>query len=267
MLNSSKQITERKDSSSRAISKDLCNKFFLTSWVNEDGLECVTQIAQKTSANIVALLDQSTMLSWGDRIEQDSRDVFCEPIVNYDYNVASKKYDGSVSITQVGVNLISESDQANAVKGLDYLSETARASLWQRARALYNYYGVINEAPKVLSDNSWISKKDDAYWYLRKWLRFQGVGIVDGVAKVVPKNYFSFVVRYDAGFSLDVGSRIQVKIPNITDDVYYEAMVYSGNNIDPRTKRYDMSNDPITYATDIINIVDDKINELPDDIC
>jgi len=45
-----------------------------------------------------------------------------------------------------------------------------------------------------------------------------------------------------------------------TDD---EAMSYPGNNIDPRTKRYDMSNDPITYATDIINIVDEKINELP----
>ena len=46
-----------------------------------------------------------------------------------------------------------------------------------------------------------------------------------------------------------------------TDD---EAMSYPGNNIDPRTKRYDMSNDPITYATDIINIVDEKINELPE---
>ena len=41
-------------------------------------------------------------------------------------------------------------------------------------------------------------------------------------------------------------------------------MSYPGNNIDPRTKRYDMSNDPITYATDIINIVDEKINELPE---
>jgi hypothetical protein len=46
-----------------------------------------------------------------------------------------------------------------------------------------------------------------------------------------------------------------------TDD---EAMSYPGNNIDPRTKRYDMSNDPITYATDIVNIVDEKINELPE---
>ena len=46
-----------------------------------------------------------------------------------------------------------------------------------------------------------------------------------------------------------------------TDD---EAMSYPGNNIDPRTKRYDMSNDPITYAADIINIVDEKINELPE---
>ena len=36
-----------------------------------------------------------------------------------------------------------------------------------------------------------------------------------------------------------------------------------GNNIDPRTKRYDMSNDPVTYASDITTIIDKKINELP----
>ena len=42
-----------------------------------------------------------------------------------------------------------------------------------------------------------------------------------------------------------------------TDD---EAMSYPGNNIDPRTKRYDMSNDPITYASDIIEIIDQKTN-------
>ena len=46
-----------------------------------------------------------------------------------------------------------------------------------------------------------------------------------------------------------------------TDD---DAMSYPGNNIDPRTKRYDMSNDPISYAEDIAKIVDQKINELPE---
>ncbi len=46
-----------------------------------------------------------------------------------------------------------------------------------------------------------------------------------------------------------------------TDD---EAMSYPGNNIDPRTKRYDMSNDPISYAEDIVKIVDQKINQLPE---
>ncbi len=46
-----------------------------------------------------------------------------------------------------------------------------------------------------------------------------------------------------------------------TDD---DAMSYPGNNIDPRTKRYDMSNDPIAYAEDIVKIVDQKINTLPE---
>tara|TARA_R110001599_G_scaffold20592_7_gene77852 strand:+ start:1207 stop:4161 length:2955 start_codon:yes stop_codon:yes gene_type:complete len=223
----SKQITDRKDSSSKAISKDICNKFFLSTWVDKNGLENVTQIVQKTTLAITQTITQAEMISWGDRIEQDSRDIFCEPIVNFDYNVASKGFNSSISVTQVGVNLTTESDQANAVKGLDYLTDSSRANLWQRARALYTYYGVINEAPKVLSDNTWISKKDNAYWYLRKWLRFQGVGMVDGVAKVVPKNYFSFVVDYSVAIGWDIGTRINISLPNITDNANYESMIYS----------------------------------------
>ena len=43
-----------------------------------------------------------------------------------------------------------------------------------------------------------------------------------------------------------------------------DAMSSPGVNIDPRNLRGDMSNDPITYTSDRINILDAKIAELPD---
>jgi len=46
-----------------------------------------------------------------------------------------------------------------------------------------------------------------------------------------------------------------------TDD---DAMGSPGGNTDPRNKRYDMSSDPITYSLQRIQIIDDKINELPE---
>ena len=46
-----------------------------------------------------------------------------------------------------------------------------------------------------------------------------------------------------------------------TDD---DAMGSPGSNTDPRNKRYDMSSDPITYTVQRLQIIDNKINELPE---
>ena len=46
-----------------------------------------------------------------------------------------------------------------------------------------------------------------------------------------------------------------------TDD---DAMGSPGGNTDPRNKRYEMSSDPITYSLQRLQIIDDKINELPE---
>ena len=49
--------------------------------------------------------------------------------------------------------------------------------------------------------------------------------------------------------------------PQLTFGTDEEAMSSPGYNIDPRTKRYDMSNDPVTYASELINTIDNKIND------
>lgn len=223
----SKQVVDSKESTTKAITKSLCNQFFLVNWVNNAGLECVAQIAQKSALTITETITQAKMTRWGDRREQDSRNIFVEPIVSYGYNPVSKTFDGTIAITDVSSNLSTESEKANAVKGLDNYSENYKANLWDKCKALYNYYGVINEPPKILSEQTWIGSIDDAEWYLRKWLRFMGVGIVDGVAKVVPKTYFDFSVPYEVGRLWDIGTRINVQVPNITDNSPFEAFIYS----------------------------------------
>ena len=223
----SKQVTDSKESTTKALTKSLCNQFFLVNWVNNQGKECIGQIAQKSSLTISETITQAQMTRWGSRVEQDSRNIFVEPSVSWGYNPISKTFKGTMSITNVSSNLTLESDKASAVKGLDGFSDSYKAMLWDMCRALYKYYGVINEAPKILSEQTWIGKITDADWYLRKWLRFMGVGIVDGVAKVVPKTYFDFSVPYEVGRLWDIGTRINVQVPNITDNSPYEAFIYS----------------------------------------
>lgn len=220
----STQIT--KNVSSKAISKDICNRFFLISWIGDNFKEKVCQVAQKTTFKGLEQVTQLDMLSWGSRIEQDSRNIFCEPYVNYDYDVGSGKFNKSMAITNTGSDLTTEQEKADAVKGLDYLSNSAKAVLWDRARALYLYYNVVNDPPKILTDHTWISSDVSAYWYIRKWLSFMGAST--GInPNVVPKNKFNFEVTYEKGKSWDIGTRLNVKLPNITDDVFYEFLITS----------------------------------------
>ena len=83
----------------------------------------------------------------------------------------------------------------------------------------------------------------------------------------IPGEYDKWAIKFGYTPDLTDEERRLMLLDSVKPELSFgtdeEAMSYPGNNIDPRTKRYDMSNDPITYASDIINIVDEKINELP----
>ena len=82
-----------------------------------------------------------------------------------------------------------------------------------------------------------------------------------------PGEYDKWAIKFGYTPGLTNEDRKAMLLDSINPDLNFgtddEAMSYPGNNIDPRTKRYDMSNDPIAYASDIIEIVDNKILELP----
>jgi len=102
-------------------------------------------------------------------------------------------------------------------------------------------YDPINVAPKGMKQGIFFSTVPGEY---DKWaIKF---GYTPGLTDEERKNILLDSVKPELNFG--------------TDD---EAMSYPGNNIDPRTKRYDMSNDPIKYASDIVQIIDEKIEELP----
>lgn len=220
------QRTDNKSVGSKAMARDICNRFFLMSWIGDDFKERVDQVVQKTGSSSLATITQANMISWGKRIEQDTRNIFCEPFINYDYDVGSQKFNKSIGITNVSSDLTTDAEKVAACRGMDFLSDASRVILWERARALFLYYGVINEPPKVLSDHTWIDTDQGAYWFIRKWLRFQGAEYTNE-ARVIPKNKFNFETTYAFGQSWDLGTRLNVQIPNITDDLPYEFLITS----------------------------------------
>ena len=84
----------------------------------------------------------------------------------------------------------------------------------------------------------------------------------------VPGVYDKWAIKFGYTPNLSDEERKELLLQSVKRELTFgtdeEAMSNPGNNIDPRTKRYDMSNDPVTYAENIIDVVDQKINELPE---
>ena len=93
-------------------------------------------------------------------------------------------------------------------------------------------------------------------------------GVEQGIFfSTVPGIYDKWAIKFGYTPGLTDEDRKEMLLDSIKRELTFgtdeEAMSSPGNNIDPRTKRYDMSNDPVTYASDITTIIDKKINELP----
>ena len=93
-------------------------------------------------------------------------------------------------------------------------------------------------------------------------------GVEQGIFfSTVPGIYDKWAIKFGYTPNLSSEDRKELLLESVKRELTFgtddEAMSYPGNNIDPRTKRYDMSSDPIAYAADITKIIDKKINELP----
>ena len=92
-------------------------------------------------------------------------------------------------------------------------------------------------------------------------------GVEQGIFfSTVPGVYDKWAIKFGYTPNLSSEDRKALLLESVKRELTFgtddEAMSYPGNNIDPRTKRYDMSSDPIAYAADITTIIDKKINEL-----
>ena len=85
---------------------------------------------------------------------------------------------------------------------------------------------------------------------------------------IEPGEYDKWAVEFAYKPNLGDVEREQLLRLSVQDPYVYgpdeDAMGSPGTNIDPRAKRYDMSNDVVTYTADRFIILDQKISELPD---
>lgn len=209
------QILSSDKATLSTIVRDLCETYFMVNYQNYAGAECVkplvnnTFLAKEDTITNEELID----LSWvigdiGDIIEPETDIIYCEPMINYNYNYATEKYDGFISINNVHKN---EYDATCSV-GLSYDDGN---DLWILYNKLYQKYGVINKPPSNVSDKYMIRNHKDAVWYLKQLYAAMTI------------RRLSFTVPYCIGRTWDLMTHLKVKFPHITGTNSVEVAIES----------------------------------------
>jgi hypothetical protein len=134
------------------------------------------------------------------------QDVFCQPIVNYQYNYGSNGFDKQLAITNV--------QAASYVAGYAVGFATADGeAIWNKAHALYLKYGQIEAPPSDFTDQKTITTYEEALaWFTMK---------IDWMGKyrvTVP-------VFWDKGKNYHYAQHINFRHPHYTNGVSVECVI------------------------------------------
>ena len=198
----------------------LCSDFFLVlSQDRSTGNERISFIGRRyqTAPTVTITLDDiigpiSVVKS------QPEKAIFCEPVVRYNYNQATGKYDGLIQVRNASA---SEYD-ASYVTGL---TGPAAENAWNKAHLLWGITRKVEDPPEQYTDKNWIYRADDAYWYLDTWFYYMGaVDTADGVQKA-SRDRLGFTVSYSTGKDFFKGQHILLDLVYHTEGNPVECVI------------------------------------------
>ena len=174
-----RQILKSEEMNSDDLLNSLCSDFFLVSSQDHaTGNERISFIGRRyqTAPTVTITLDD--IIGEISKVKsQPEKAIFCEPVVRYNYNQATGKYDGLIQVRNASA---SEYD-ASYVTGL---TGPAAENAWNKAHLLWGITRKVETPPQQYTDKKWIYRADDAYWYLDTWFYYMGaVDTADGVQK------------------------------------------------------------------------------------
>lgn len=210
-LNCASQITEETDSWSDAIKKKICQEFFLASFINKDGEECISYLPYKNSVGLDTITLGDIVGEVGRMIEPRPEDIYAEPKVNYKRNSANGKYDAFLQVINSGMD---EYD-SSYIKGFDPLvtSPAEQEAIWDSCHDLWNLCHQVEEPPSALTDLKWIRTEYEARIYLETWIMWMKV------------RRCTFSVPYETGRDWYITKRIGVQLPHQTDNDVIECII------------------------------------------
>jgi len=203
----------------------ICRDYWLVSLIESDsGAEQVLPVFQKDST------PPSLTITYGDIIGKvkkmyipPSKKIYCQPIVKYAYNNASKTYDKTIRIT----NTNKASYNSSYVVGI---SGSTSELLWNKGKLLFDKYRVIEDPPTRLVEKRSIVNDDEALNYLNEWFTIMGVSDTDGSVSGLefdPRLIIEFTISINIGLSIFKGNNFKLQLKHQTNSEIIECRVLS----------------------------------------
>jgi hypothetical protein len=191
----------------------LCKNYFLASYTNLSGEESVIGLTREAQSPSISF----SLADISDRTkivieEPNIQNIYCEPTIKYNWSPALDKFASEISIT----NTSKDTYQDGYVKGVT--SSTDASILWALGRSLYLKSKNIEQAPTDMTDLYTVGGVEgydlavDYLYNLLIWQFNKRLNISLHIDKLISNN-------------LDIGSRISIRLPHHTDDVYIEGTI------------------------------------------
>jgi hypothetical protein len=214
-LKISRQIFDEAEGWSDEIKRSLLADTFCTTYTDKSGYECIGYLG---NVGPYASIDLTKIIgNVGSIIEPNLQDIYCEPVVNYNWNYGSEKFDGMMRVLDSndpgGTGWTA--DRTPGIYGIGNISAGVPDGkiIWGMARALQQRYRQIEKPPSDLTDKKWFYRYEDALWYLYRWLESQA------------RRRVEITVPYSVGKDFFASKHIQISLPHQTNNQYVECII------------------------------------------
>jgi len=218
------QILKENEANNDAIVKELCEDFYIISrktiptrnkttsediWFGSTSPpdESISCLYTPGSNFITKTITLKELISYGDIREPGANDIFCEPILKYEY-IEGIGYNKTMAVRNIVThewpdNLGKDEEEKLAkVLAPGFTLEDGR-EIWRRCKSIYNRYRAFAEMPTSLSEQRWIQNYDTALWKMKSILDWQQFARTQ------------IVVPWSIGRFWNVGTHIELSLPHV----------------------------------------------------
>lgn len=221
VLSIARQLFGKNEQWTDALTKSICETFYLLSRIDENGYECVEYLLRDTTPSDTVAIGDIVPGSVGMVKYPNSENMFLEPYINYGYDYASERFTQSLRVEGIEDNTSWTTELTPGFSGND------GESIWYACRQRFMRYGRFERIPDGMSNQYWIVDYNTALWKMQKMVQWMGLP------------GFSFSVYYDTARTWYCGKQIYIDFPNETNDVSTRALIV-GINKSRRNNRCDL---------------------------